>query len=94
MGSMGSTCSTQNEAPLPMEESWRGVGSIRTPTVTFECYLPSSLSHEELPGNFIFMCFCVLPACMYMYHVHTFPMEAKEGVRSPGTGIVDHWELL
>lgn len=63
VGSMGSTCSTQNEAPSPAEESWRDVGSIRTPTVTFECYLPSSLSHEV---NFLgILFFCVLVFCLH-----------------------------
>ena len=36
----------------------------------------------------------ILPACMYMCHVHVVPMEARDGgsVRSPGTGVIDGCE--
>lgn len=35
------------------------------------------------------MCMCALPACLYVYHVHEVPVEAREGIRSPGTVVVN-----
>jgi hypothetical protein len=41
--------------------------------------------------HFIYM--IVLPACIFVYHMHIEPMEARERVESPGTGITDGCEL-
>lgn len=42
---------------------------------------------------FIILCIWVLPACKFMYHVHTVPKEAR-GVRFSGTRVIDGYELL
>lgn len=34
-----------------------------------------------------FMCVGILSACMYVYHVHTVPLEARKSVRSHGTEV-------
>jgi hypothetical protein len=33
---------------------------------------------------FVYEC---LPTYMYVYHMHTVPTEAREGIRSPETGV-------
>lgn len=73
---------------------WRA-GTIRTPTVTPEREPPSGLHHEEkqLPGD-LAMCVGLLTACMYVDHMHTMPVEAKDYVSSPGTTAADSWGLL
>ena len=39
---------------------------------------------------FIFVCLGVLPVCMlYVPCTRLVPLEAREGVRSPGTGVAD-----
>lgn len=36
----------------------------------------------------------VLPACMFVHHMHTrCPQKSKESIRYPGTGIADGCEL-
>jgi hypothetical protein len=45
---------------------------------------------------FGFVCLCTkngLPACMHVYHGHTWYLwKSEEGVRSPGTGVTDGCE--
>ena len=31
----------------------------------------------------------VWPGCLYVYHVHGVPAEARNGVGAPGTGVMD-----
>ena len=38
------------------------------------------------------MCIGVLPECILVCHMHAAPMEAEEGVGSPGTGVTDGYE--
>ena len=36
----------------------------------------------------------VLPECMCVHHLHaSCPRKSEEGVRSPGTGLIDGYEL-
>ena len=40
------------------------------------------------------MCMGVLPACMYMYHMCAWYLRRpEEGVRVPGIGVTDGFEL-
>lgn len=32
---------------------------------------------------FYFMCMGLLPACMYLHHIHVVPLEAGRGIRFP-----------
>jgi hypothetical protein len=34
---------------------------------------------------------CGMPACMSVYHEHVVPRRSREGIRSPGTAIVELW---
>lgn len=41
------------------------------------------------------MCMSVLPACIYVYHVHAWHSQRpKESIRSTGIGVTDGCELL
>jgi hypothetical protein len=81
-------------APAPA----RACGSQRS-KVNVSCLLLLStlfftLNYYFLFILFYFMCLSVLPACMYVYYVCAWcPQRSEESIGSPGTGIIDGWEL-
>lgn len=96
MGSMGSTRSTQNEAPPSTEKPWRdmdGQSGHQLLLLNVSYHPGSAMRRKNFLGILFFMCMGLLTACMYVDHMHTELMEAKEYVRSPGTRVADSWEL-
>lgn len=42
----------------------------------------------------IYFYFMLLRACMPLQHMHAwYPQKPGKGIRCPGTGVRDHWEL-